>query len=218
MALKLRQTDSRAIKPTRKHPTDAGLDLYALKDLIIEPWSQVIVDTGWEVVELPTINGSLSVMQIWPRSGMDAKHALHTGAGVIDYSYRGNILVLLKNQSDNTLYLTYGTAIAQALIVPVSADTVEVAEESGEGERGASGGIRGGSQAFMYSLRNTVGDNALKDALGLQSASSATQGLNLLHLAHKPENYFAANTYLEALRTIRMMVNHLESLGEKVRS
>lgn len=152
----VKKVDDRAIMPTKKMPFDAGYDLYALRDVTLDPWSQLVVDTGLELVELPTFNDKwCSVLQIWPRSGLDARQGIHTGAGIIDFLYTGKILVLVKNQSDFQVTINYGTAIAQAVIVPVWAG-----DAAGEKRRGDSGGIaefhRGGSMNFMYTYTPKV--------------------------------------------------------------
>lgn len=155
---KVKLVHEKAIKPSKSRKLDAGFDLYALGDVSIAPRSQMIVDTGIELVELPDVykvNWS-TVMLIWPRSGLDAKFALTTGAGVVDYLYRGQVLVLLKNESDDRVIISYGKAIAQALIQPVWVGDVEVVDYSGGSERGSQGGIteaRGGSLGFAYKDR-----------------------------------------------------------------
>jgi dUTP pyrophosphatase len=135
--MKVKIVDIRSIIPTRKHPSDAGLDLYAVDNVFIPARSQAVVDTGLQLAELPLS----SVLLIWPRSGLDANLGVTTGAGVVDYSYRGNIKVLLKNESDQTVNIPYGTAIAQALIQYINLDGVEVVGEVEDTERGATGGI-----------------------------------------------------------------------------
>lgn len=152
---KVKLIHEKAIKPSKKSIVDAGFDLYALDDVVIAPRSQLIVDTGIELVELPDMykqNWATSLL-IWPRSGLDAKLAVTTGAGVVDYLYRGQILILLKNESDDRVIIPYGKAIAQALIQPVWVGDMEVVDYSGESERGSKGGIveaRGGSLGFAY--------------------------------------------------------------------
>jgi len=152
---KVKLVHEKAIKPSKSRKLDAGFDLYALGEVSIAPRSQMIVDTGVELVELPDVykvNWS-TAMLIWPRSGLDAKFALTTGAGVVDYLYRGQVLVLLKNESDDCVIIPYGKAIAQALIQPVWVGDLEVVDYSSESERGSKGGIaeaRGGSLGFAY--------------------------------------------------------------------
>jgi len=152
---KVKKIHEKAIMPSKSHLLDAGYDLYALDDIRIKPRSQVVVETGIELVQLPvpSMDGYWeTVLLIWPRSGLDSKLAVTTGAGVVDTTYRGQILVLLKNESDDSVIIPYGKAIAQALIQPVWAGGMEVVDYSGESERGSRGGIvdaRGGS-GFAY--------------------------------------------------------------------
>jgi len=144
MSFSVRKVHPDAIIPRKKLEKDAGFDLFALSSVVIPPWSQIIVDTGVELVELPYsyINDLWATgLFIWPRSGLDAKFALTTGAGVVDYLYRGRILVLLKNESYVEVNIPYGSAIAQAVIHPVWTGGIEVATESNETDRCASGGI-----------------------------------------------------------------------------
>lgn len=152
---KVKLVHEKAIKPSKSRKLDAGFDLYALDDVVIAPRSQMIVDTGVELVELPDVykvNWS-TVMLIWPRSGLDAKFALTTGAGVVDYLYRGQVLVLLKNESDDRVIIPYGKAIAQALIQPVWVGDLEVVDYSIESERGNRGGI---AEIYNGTTRNFI--------------------------------------------------------------
>lgn len=152
---KVKLVHEKAIKPSKNHKLDAGFDLYALGEVSIAPRSQMIVDTGIELVELPDvykINWS-TAMLIWPRSGLDAQFALTTGAGVVDYLYRGQVLVLLKNESDDRVIIPYGKAIAQALIQPVWVGDLEVVDYSIESERGNRGGI---AEIYNGTTRNFV--------------------------------------------------------------
>jgi len=159
---KVKKIHEKAILPTKSNSLDAGYDFYALGDVFLQPRSQSIIDTGIELVQLPTPNmGGYweTVLLIWPRSGLDAKFAVTTGAGVIDTTYRGQILILLKNESYDRVTIPYGKAIAQALIQPVWVGGMEVVDYSGESERGGKGGIaeaRGGSLGFAYRDRTEV--------------------------------------------------------------
>ena len=159
---KVKKIHEKAILPTKSNSLDAGYDFYALDDVFLQPRSQSIIDTGIELFQLPTPNMEgycETVLLIWPRSGLDAKFAVTTGAGVIDTTYRGQILILLKNESDDRVIIPYGKAIAQALIQPVWVGGMEVVDYSGESERGSKGGIaeaRGGSLGFAYRDRTEV--------------------------------------------------------------
>jgi len=77
--------------PTRAHPNDAGLDLYALEDVHIPVGEVVAVRTGIAVDILPEYVG-----RILDRSSMAVK-GFRVGAGVIDAHYAGEVKVVLHN-------------------------------------------------------------------------------------------------------------------------
>lgn len=127
-----------AIIPTRKHPSDAGIDFYAVEPQIIAPHSFGIIKTGI-TVEIP--DGFVGIMK--PKSRND--HLL--GAGVIDAGYQGEIQIKIANITDEPLRIEYKQAVGQMVILPVVTPAVEEisCEEIHKvvSERGATGGILG---------------------------------------------------------------------------
>ena len=127
-----------AIIPTRKHPSDAGIDFYAVEPLTIAPHSFGIIKTGI-TVEIP--DGFVGIMK--PKSRND--HLL--GAGVIDAGYQGEIQIKLANITDEPLRIEYKQAVGQMVILPVVTPAVqEISSEEIHkvvSERGATGGILG---------------------------------------------------------------------------
>lgn len=127
-----------AIIPTRKHPSDAGIDFYAVEPLTIAPHSFGIIKTGI-TVEIP--DGFVGIMK--PKSRND--HLL--GAGVIDAGYQGEIQIKLANITDEPLRIEYKQAVGQMVILPVVTPAVqEISFEEIHkvvSERGATGGILG---------------------------------------------------------------------------
>ena len=76
---------------------------------------------------------------IAPRSGLALKHSIDTGAGVIDYDYRGPVGVILFNHADTEFIIKKGDRVAQLILERISmADIQEVAELSST-ERGTGG-------------------------------------------------------------------------------
>ena len=101
---------------------------------VIPPRSNKLIGTGVRV-KLPEDHVGL----IWPRSGLAVKHAIDTGAGVVDSGYRGEIKVLLFNHSDEEFHIQPGDRIAQILIQKVTQVEflqVENLEESVRGDNG----------------------------------------------------------------------------------
>jgi dUTP pyrophosphatase len=141
--LKIKKVCEEALMPNYAHEGDAGLDLYAAKELILEPGERGMVKTGIQI-ELPKNTEA----QIRPRSGLALKNGITTlnSPGTIDEGYRGEIGVILINHSNETFKVEVGMKIAQMVIKPVfKVDIIEVSElsESERNERGfGSSGIR----------------------------------------------------------------------------
>jgi dUTP pyrophosphatase len=141
--LRVRRLDPRALLPTRAYPDDAGLDLYALESVELEPGERASVRTGI-AVEVPAGQAGL----VMPRSGLAARHgiALVNAPGLIDAGYRGEVRVLLLN-TDRIARFTVspGDRIAQLLLVRVEMPEVDEVEELALSERGEGGfGSSGG--------------------------------------------------------------------------
>lgn len=115
MSLPVKRLTETAILPTRAHPGDAGLDLYADESVNVECLDRALVSTGIAVAIPPGYVGL-----IWPRSGLAAKFAISVDAGVIDAGYRGPVKVLVTNSGDDDYAVHRGDKIAQLLIQPVS--------------------------------------------------------------------------------------------------
>ena len=129
--------------PTRGSKDAAGWDLYAATDDCIEilPHCTAKIGTGI-AIELPP----LTFGAIFARSGLATKRFLRpaNAVGVVDSDYRGELIVALHNDSDESQYVDPKERIAQLIVVPfVEVDWNEVEElddtERGEGGFGSTG-------------------------------------------------------------------------------
>jgi dUTP pyrophosphatase len=137
VSLPVRRLDPRAVLPTRAYDGDAGLDLYALEAVTLEPGSRAAVPTGI-AVEIPLGYAGL----VLPRSGLAAAHgiALVNAPGLIDPGYRGEVRVLLLNTDRDAAYdVRPGDRIAQLLLVRFEAPEVVEVEALADSERGGGG-------------------------------------------------------------------------------
>lgn len=132
--LKFKQLDSRAELPTRGTPLSAGLDLFCIDELRIEPRTRVRAHTGLSVAIPEGFYGRLA-----PRSGLAAKQGIDVLAGVVDADYRGEIICLLYNTADEAAVLPAGSKICQLIIEKVITPTPAWAEDLEETARGAGG-------------------------------------------------------------------------------
>ena len=142
MELPATKLKDEAILPTRAHPGDAGLDLYACESAHIGPGERWGVGTGIAVA-IPEGHAGL----VLPRSGIAREHGitLVNSPGLIDAGYRGELRVLLLNTDPaETFRVEPGDRIAQLVLTPIAlAEPVEAealgASARGEGGFGSSG-------------------------------------------------------------------------------
>lgn len=151
--------------PAYAHATDAGFDLVAAEDVIIEPGETACVPTGL-AFEIP----EGFEMQIRPRSGITLKTPLRVQLGTVDSGYRGEVGVIVDNInrdtdvekdflidiSDNIVsahdylgawdhfakgsyIIRKGDRLAQAVIKPVEQAVFTEVNALGDSDRGADG-------------------------------------------------------------------------------
>lgn len=131
--LKVKKLSPEAVLPTVAHPgEDIGYDLYSSEDVTLPGLGAAGVHTGIAIEFVPTAGGIVKT-----RSGV-AKKRLMCNAGVIDAGYRGEVIVLMENLSDQPYEIRKGDKIAQLLEHPFLAGEV-VEEELSDAARGAKG-------------------------------------------------------------------------------
>lgn len=131
--LPVQKLDDAATLPTRAHPGDAGLDLYALETTTLAANAGGVLRTGI-AIELPAGHVGL----VCDRSSL-AKRGLKTAGGIIDAGYRGEIGVVVWNLRPDAQTLAKGERIAQLLIMPIAAPAPVETRSLSETARGAGG-------------------------------------------------------------------------------
>lgn len=134
MKIKVKKLKANAILPQMMREGDAAFDLAACEDVLLKSGETKIIPTGL-ALEIPVG----FVGNIRDRSGMSAKHALHTLAGIIDSNYRGEIGIVMTNLSQVDYQIKAGDRVAQMLIQKIEiADFEEVGElsDTNRGEKG----------------------------------------------------------------------------------
>ena len=110
-SLAFQRIDERAILPTRGSKAAAGLDLYSIEDLMLEPGERTLARTGLSVAIPEGFYGRVA-----PRSGLAVKHGLDVMAGVIDSDYRGELQCLIINSGASPISLPARSKICQLII------------------------------------------------------------------------------------------------------
>ena len=128
----------------REHATDAGFDICSAEDV----W---IMDGTWTPVKtalhLAIPEGKVGILKA--RSGLSLKFNTDVHAGVLDASYRGEVIVLLSiEQAKAPFHVKKSDRIAQLLVLDCdlsNPERVNSLEELGNTDRGAKGfGSTGG--------------------------------------------------------------------------
>lgn len=140
--VKFKKLDPDAILPDYAHDGDAGMDLYSIKEEIIEPLTWKLIPTGL-ACELPENTEG----QVRSKSGIALKNGVFVlnSPGTVDENYRGEIGVILYNLNTKEPFLIKkGQKIAQFVINSIEyVETVEIQELSntdrGQGGFGSTG-------------------------------------------------------------------------------
>ena len=134
----IRRLDPDLALPAYAHPGDAGADLIAREDAVLEPGGgRALIPTG-VAIALP--EGYAGFVQ--PRSGLALRHGvtcLNT-PGLIDSGYRDELKVILVNTDPTEPYkVTRGDRIAQLVIQAVEHVTFAPVDELPDSTRGTGG-------------------------------------------------------------------------------
>lgn len=116
----------------------AGMDLRANipESMTLQPLERRLIPTGLHIA-LPEGYEA----QVRPRSGLALKHGITVlnSPGTIDSDYRGELMVLLINLSQNPFTVNDGERIAQLVIARHEQAVLTAVEVLDETERGAGG-------------------------------------------------------------------------------
>ncbi len=108
--LKFFKCDALAKIPLRATKGSAGIDLYSVEAGILPPLTRRAIRIGLKVILPFNTYGRIA-----PRSGL-AMNGIDVAAGVIDSDYRGEIKVILCNNSKSDFVFGIGNKIAQMIV------------------------------------------------------------------------------------------------------
>jgi dUTP pyrophosphatase len=142
----IRRLDGGLPLPSRAHPGDAGVDLFAAAPVTLPPGGRAVVPTG-VAIALPDGYAAF----VHPRSGLAARHGVTivNAPGTVDAGYRGEIQVtLLNTDTEHEVAFGRGDRIAQLVIQRVARPVFhEVTTLPGSARGGGGFGSTGGHAA-----------------------------------------------------------------------
>jgi len=139
MILKIKKLHPDAKIPKYAHHDDAGFDLYTPETILVKKGERFGVPTGL-AMEIP--EGYVGL--IWDKGGVSIKGGIKTIAGVVDSTYRGEVIIGVINLSGGDYVFEKGHKVAQMIIQKKeTVDFEEVNELSdtvrGDGKLGSTG-------------------------------------------------------------------------------
>ena len=153
--IKVKKLHENAIVPVFAHPTDSGADLFTCEDLKLSPYGKGIAPTGI-AIQLPegfgatirnksgnTVNGINCKVNMQNLSGsfdeMLMKIDIQVLLGTIDNAYRGELGIMVKNNSHFYVEIPKGTKLAQLVLEKIYQEQFEVVDELDDSDRGEGG-------------------------------------------------------------------------------
>ena len=143
MNIGVKKIHENAVIPQFAHATDTGFDLFTVENTIIQANKKSIVRTGL-IFDLPYGWG----IQVRNKSGITVKGVpnllgynadITVYIGTIDSAYRGELGIMVKNETEETIVIPSGTKLAQGVLEKVYQCTFEEIEEVSETDRGNGG-------------------------------------------------------------------------------
>lgn len=133
-SLSFEKLDPKAVLPTRGSQSAAGLDLYSIEAITLNPNERRVIRTGLAVAIPEGYYGRVA-----PRSGLAIQKGVDVLAGVIDADYRGEIGCLLHNVGEERIDLPAQSKICQLIIEKIITPAAVWVNHLSETGRGSGG-------------------------------------------------------------------------------
>ena len=125
--------------PSYAYPSDSGFDLRSTIEINIPPFGRALIPTGIKL----SIPEEYEI-QVRPKSGLALNQGLTVlnTPGTVDSGYVGEIKVIVFNTSNETVTVSKGMKIAQAVLCPVvcgkyvSFESTNKVEDKDRGDKG----------------------------------------------------------------------------------
>lgn len=148
MKMNIKKISKDAVTPKFAHSTDSGFDLFTSEELTLEANQKGVAKTGI-IFEIPNGWGiqiknksGITLKGVPTTSGVNADIAVYEGT--IDMDYRGELMIMLKNEENHQITIPKHTKLAQGVLRKVYHcefnEVLEVSEtERGQGGFGSTG-------------------------------------------------------------------------------
>jgi len=131
--MKVKLLNNEAIAPKRATIGSAGYDMFSCCDITISPSETKLISLGIQVEF-----SSDFYLRLAPRSSMDKK-GINLLAGVVDSDYRGELKVMLVNNTSEHYHIKKGDRICQGILTRIHTPDIEIVEYLSYSDRGQGG-------------------------------------------------------------------------------
>ena len=133
--LKIKKLDEHAVVPKAMTKGAAGLDLAVSEPVTFFPNRVTKVHTGLAMSIPKGYHAEVHIRSSWGKRGI----RLANCTGIIDSDYRGELKLLLINDTTDIYYAPEGERIAQLILVKDPVFTIKEVDELDETKRGKGG-------------------------------------------------------------------------------
>lgn len=138
MKIEIKKLNDSALLPSRGSEQAAGWDLYSnnAETVTIEAHKTIMIGTGLAMAIPDGYFGA-----IFARSGLATKQGLRPAncVGVVDSDYRGELIVSIHNDTDESKTIAPHERIAQLVVMPYLSVEFEEKDTLNETQRGEGG-------------------------------------------------------------------------------
>ena len=136
MILKFKSLSEHFGLPKKAYPSDAGVDMRACEQVVLEPGDIKAVSLGCSI-EIP--DGF--EIQVRPRSGLALNHGItvHNSPGTIDSNYRGECKVILFNAGKKPFEVNINDRICQFVVMALPSVEIALSKSLSRTDRGDGG-------------------------------------------------------------------------------
>ena len=152
MKILVKKIHDDAVIPEFAHVTDSGADLYTSRDLSLAPRQKGIAPTGICVALPPGFGATIRNKSGNTVKGVSCKIKVNEEGlfasgrvdvtvylGTIDNAYRGEIGIMVRNDSDFPIVIPKGTKLAQLVLEKIYQCDFEEVDSLDETDRGEGG-------------------------------------------------------------------------------
>lgn len=132
--IKFQKINKNSQVPTYAYSTDAGMDIFSAEKYLLEPGQNHAFSTGI-IVEIPV--GYVGL--IMEKSGLALKRQISVMGGIIDAGYRGELKVILLNNSNKNQEFKIGDKLAQLLVQQIESVNLIKSDKLSESDRQSGG-------------------------------------------------------------------------------